>query len=370
MEPELLFSRFLSGSQQYAFICLDPQGIVTAWRGAAAALFGYSEAEMLGRSSAELFVPEDRERGFVEYELELARKVGHSEDDRWHVRKDGVRIWVMGITHAVRDDNGEVLGFVKTSRDRTDMRAWSEKLQNEDQRLNEAHERTLAFLRTLGHELRNPLSPLTNAALIIERLHDDERTRRAVEIVKNQARILTRLAEELMHVAQLEARKVTLQRVTVDVRGAVQGAVNAMDGAAQQAGLALEAVMPAGPLYAALDPERFQQVLVNLISNSIKYTPQGGSIWAKVTQEGTEIVFRIEDTGIGIQPDMLPRIFDLFSRQPEAEGLDPKGLGIGLAVVREIVQLHGGSVQARSGGHGLGSEFTVRLPAAEAPKPA
>lgn len=364
-QPAELIDRFVLENRKYAFICMDAQGTIAGWLGAAEEIFGFTAGEMIGRPIAELFVAEDRERGFVEHELEIARKVGHSEDDRWHLRKDGTRIWLVGACHAVRDDAGDVTGFVKVTRDRTDLRSWTEKLENQAGELNAARERTLSFLRTLGHEMRNPLAPLSNAARIIERLHDDEKTRKALQIIDMQLRTLQRLAQELMHAAQLDAGKVKLQLEASDLRSSIKVAVAALRQAAEDKGLHLEAILPSGPLMARLDEERFQQVLLNLITNSIKYTPPGGAVWIKPTQEGNEIALRIEDTGIGIDPEVLPRIFDLFSRQPEAEGMDPGGLGIGLAVVREVVHLHHGSVQARSGGAGKGSEFTVRLPAAE-----
>lgn len=365
MTPEQLLEAFVSANQQYAFLCMDPSGVITSWSGAAEDVFGYTQAEMVGRSAAQLFAPEDRERGFVEHELQVAASAGHAEDDRWHVRKDGARVWVIGVTQAIRNQDGSLAGFVKVARDRTDIRSWTEKIERDEKGITAAHQRTLAFLRTLGHEMRNPLAPLTNAAHIIERLHLDERTARAVEIIRGQAKLLQRLAEELMQVAQLEAGKVSLSLVTADLRTAIVRAQTALQPTADAKGLNLQAILPQGPLLVAIDEDRFQQVLVNLISNAIKYTPSGGSVWLKATQEGTEVVLRVEDTGAGIAPEVLPRIFDLFSREPQAEALDPKGLGIGLAVVREIVNLHKGSVQARSGGHGKGSEFSVRLPAAE-----
>lgn len=367
MSPGSLLDRFLLDMEsQYAFICMDTAGSITAWLGAAESIFGYSADEMIGRSIADLFTPEDLNRGFVEHELAIASKVGHSEDDRWHQRKDGTRVWLVGATHAVRNDAGAIEGFVKVSRDRTDLRSWTEQLESKADGLHAARERTLSFLRTLGHEMRNPLAPLSNAAQIIERLHQDEKTRKAVDIIKVQTRTLQRLAAELMQAAQLEAGNVSLRLTPMDIRDSIRVAVAALQQAAEDKGLHLEAILPEGELLARLDEDRFQQVLLNLITNAIKYTPPGGSVWVKPTQEGTEIVLRVEDTGIGIDPAVLPRIFDLFSREPEAQGMDPGGLGIGLAVVREVVQLHQGSVQARSGGAGKGSEFTVRLPAVDA----
>ena len=129
--------------------------------------------------------------------------------------------------------------------------------------------------------------------------------------------------------------------------------------------------MPAGPLPVRADPVRLRQVLGNLLANAIKYTPEGGRVWVKATGEGAEAVVRVEDTGVGIGPDMLPRIFELFTQYEAAAGRSAGGLGIGLALVKELVELHGGLVQVRSDGRGKGSEFTVRLPldAGDGPTP-
>jgi two-component system CheB/CheR fusion protein len=263
---------------------------------------------------------------------------------------------------SVRDQAGKLLGFVKVARDRTDLHAWTEGLEHERERLYAAHQRTLQFLRTLGHEMRNPMAPLQNSAFILQKLHSDEKTARVVGIIQSQVGALKRLAEDLMEVSRLEGGKVGLVLAPADLREVALRAVTALQPQARGKGVTLECILPAGSLPVRLDEDRFQQVLLNLVGNAIKYTPAGGSVWLKPTQEGDEVLLRVEDTGIGIEPDILPRIFDLFSREQAAQEVDPGGLGIGLAVVREVVQLHGGSVQARSAGPGKGSEFTVRLP--------
>jgi signal transduction histidine kinase len=210
--------------------------------------------------------------------------------------------------------------------------------------------------------MRNPMAPLQNSAFILQRLHTDERTAKVVEIIQSQVNALRRLAEDLMEVSRLEGGQVGVNLEPVDLRDVVQRTVQGLQDEARARRLRLEVILPHGSLPVRIDPDRFQQVLLNLIGNAIKYTPEGGTVWIKPTQEGGEVVLRVEDTGIGIEPAMLPRIFDLFSREASAQDVDPGGLGIGLSVVRELVRLHGGSVQARSPGPGKGSEFTVRLP--------
>jgi PAS domain S-box-containing protein len=358
-----LIDGLLTQTKEYALVPLDAEGRVVAWYGAAETLLGHTAQEAIGRHVGELlFTPEDRAKGFHEHELEVARRDSRSEDDRWHLRKDGTRIWVTGSVDAIRDAQGQLIGFVKVMRDRSDLHTWTKGLEAERDRLQAAHQRTLQFLRTLGHEMRNPMAPLQNSAFILEKLHSDERTRRVIDIIQSQVGALRRLAEDLMEVSRLEGGKVGLQLEPADLREVALGSVTALQPEARLKGVALECILPAGRLPVRIDADRFQQVLLNLVGNAIKYTPAGGSIWLKPTQEGDDVLLRVEDTGIGIDPEELPRIFDLFSREQAAQDVDPSGLGIGLAVVREVMQLHGGSVQARSAGRDKGSEFTVRLP--------
>jgi PAS domain S-box-containing protein len=158
-----LLKLFLEQAENHAVICIDPAATVVGWLGAAQEVFGYSPDEAVGQPAAIIFTPEDLESGFDRYELALARHESRSEDDRWHVRKDGTRIWVTGSVDAIKDNSGQLLGYVKVVRDRTDLRIRIEALENEVHALKASKQRTDLFLNTLGHELRNPLSPIRTA---------------------------------------------------------------------------------------------------------------------------------------------------------------------------------------------------------------
>jgi PAS domain S-box-containing protein len=361
---EHLLRLYLARSRDHAVICIDPAGKVLAWLGSAARIFGYEAAEMVGADASVIFTPEDRERGIDRYELLVAREGSRSEDDRWHVRKDGARIWVTGSVDALKDEDGRLLGYVKVLRDRTDLRAQMELVENQLDALKRSQERTRVFLSTLGHELRNPLAPMRNAGHIIRRLSTDPRTVTALDIIDRQVGVLSRLAEDLMEVSRLDAGKVALKTEKVDLCEVARTAELATRATADAKGVTLESLLPATPLHVQLDVERFERVVLNLLGNALKYTPRGGCVWLKATQEGDEALLRVEDTGIGIAPEVLPRIFDLFTQERQAADLVPGGLGIGLTIVKELVGLHGGAVQARSAGAGQGAEFTVRLPLA------
>lgn len=352
-----LLAAFTARSRDHAFICMDPDGAVTGWNDAAAKMFGYDAAEAVGRPLSVLFVEEDRAKGLDRYELQVAAGDMRSEDDRWHLRKDGTRVWVTGTVEALRHDDGRLAGFVKVCRDRTDLRTQFERMEQAA-----AHSNT--FFRTLGHELRNALAPLKSAALIIQRSSQDAGVGRALQIVGNQAAVLARMADDLMNVERLAQGAVELQLERADLRRILEDLALSFEPDALDKGLRIRVILPGSPLLVAIDRPRFQQVVVNLLANAVKYTPAGGSVFVKCTQEGSDVVLRVEDTGVGIAPDVLPRVFELFTRATIAVRMEPGGLGIGLAIVKQIVELHGGTVQARSNGDGHGSEFTVRLPAA------
>lgn len=358
-----LIGSLLENGRDHAVICMDAEGVIVAWLGGAPEIFGYTADEMVGSRFARIFTPDDRQKSLDQYELDVASANSRSEDERWHLRKDGTRIWATGTVNALRGSDGRVIGFVKVVRDRTDLRTQIESLENQLAGLREGQERTHLFLKTLGHELRNPLAPLATAAHIIGRLSDDPRVDSTLKIVARQIDVLSRLADDLLDVSRLEAGKLELRLQRLDLRNLLADMVVSLQATAADRGLTLTAILPDGPLELEADVPRLQQVILNLVGNAIKYTPEGGRIWVKATQEGPDIVCRVEDTGIGIAPAVLPRIFDLFTQERQAQDMEPGGLGVGLALVRRIVELHRGTVQARSAGVGKGAEFTVRLPA-------
>ena len=354
-DPAFLIEKFLTQAKEHALICLDVDGSISAWMGAAALIFGYQEEEVLGRHIGLLFTPEDLRLGLDKYEIGVALRDGRSEDDRWHVRQDGTRIWVTGAVVGIRDIDDRVVGLVKVVRDRTDLRTRLDAAENRV-------ERTTAFLRTLGHELRNPLAPLKSAIAILERTNSDPRGERAISIMHAQMDALERLTDDLVDVTRLDLGRAELKLSLVDLGQFLKDTCIAFDPVAKQKGIEFQTLVPDGALRAMIDQNRFQQVVLNLLSNALRYTPAGGKIWLKASQEGDEVVIKVEDTGMGIEPEMLPKLFDLFTRETKATEVAPEGLGIGLSVVKKVVELHGGTVQAKSSGLGKGAEFAVRLP--------
>lgn len=357
-----LLEMALPEMRDYALVLLDPAGVVVGWLWGSEEVFGYSETEAVGRPASFLFVPEDLDKGLDRHELEIAARDSRSQDDRWHLRKDGQRIWASGTVTALRDESG-VRGFVKVVRDRTDLRFGNEARANKLADTEAALDRTNEFLKTLGHELRNPLGPIKNCAHLLPRLSEDPRLHKLAATIGNQVAVLERIAGDLMEVARLEHKHLGLRFAEIDARELVTESVAGHAPAAKAKGIDLQALTPDYPIWVKADADRLRQPLGNLLSNAIKYTPASGNVWVKVTIEAEDLVVRVQDTGIGVDPETLPRIFDLFTQEGRARDLVPGGLGIGLAIVRQIVSLHGGVVEARSAGKGKGAEFTLRVPA-------
>ncbi len=224
------------------------------------------------------------------------------------------------------------------------------------------------FLAMLGHELRNPLGAIANAMLVLERLgKDDERAVELRAIVSRQIHHLSRLVDDLLDVTRLETGKIQLQRTRLDLRAIAERGVASLHEAGKTGQHTVELI--GEPVVVEGDATRLEQVLWNLLDNAIKYTPAGGRIAVTVTREGGEAVLRVRDTGAGIAPELLPRIFDLFVQADASLDRAQGGLGLGLTLVRRLVALHGGQVEVASAGRGQGSVFTVRLPALEGAAP-
>jgi signal transduction histidine kinase/CheY-like chemotaxis protein len=223
-----------------------------------------------------------------------------------------------------------------------------------------------AFLAMLSHELRNPLGAITTAVELLDRLDDDTVAERARAVIARQAEHLARLVDDLLDVSRATSGKITLRREVVDLGAITRDAVAALT--ARRAADAPDVAVDVGPVHVHGDPVRLEQVVSNLTENALKYTPTGGRIDVRLREEDGHAVLTVEDTGIGIAPDLLPHVFDLFVQADRSLDRAAGGLGIGLTLVRRIVELHRGSVEATSEGPGRGSRFTVRLPStAEAP---
>ena len=236
--------------------------------------------------------------------------------------------------------------------------------------LREADHRKNEFLATLAHELRNPLAPLRNSLELV-RLREDSPSaiRHARELMNRQVEQMTRLVEDLLDVTRIAQGKLVLKKEHIDLDPAITQAVQMNAPLREARRHRLSVSLSPTPLWVEADPVRLVQVLVNLLNNAAKYTPDGGEIAISATREGNEAVVRVKDNGVGIPPEKLNQIFEMFTQLDSDAEHAQSGLGIGLTLVRRLVELHGGSVSVTSLGVGKGSEFVVRLPSTTAGSP-
>jgi two-component system CheB/CheR fusion protein len=353
-------ARFLETTPDYALILTSPDGIIREWLGAAERVIGYPAAEARGRSLSILFTEDDLARGLDAHEIAVAHAQGRSEDDRWHVRKDGSRFWASGVLTSLRGDDGSVIGLCKVLRDKTDVRIQLQGLENSVRTRDEALAQRAAFMSSIAHELRNPLMPIVSALGLLQRPDAAHLTGKAVKILDHQVAILRRLVDDLNKGTLDIDSPIRLTMEPVDLQATLRLVTDSLGEAAAAKQQHLSLVLPPATIRVRADPQRLQQMLLNLVGNAIKYTPRGGHVDLSASVEADMAVIRIEDDGIGIAPDVLPRIFELFTREERQP--DIEGQGIGLAVVKRLAALHGGYIEARSAGHDKGSVFGLRLP--------
>ena len=363
MSGEQYLKLMLDQDCEHAIIMLDPKGLITGWYCGAESVFGYKADDVIGRPSSMLFVPEDVQKGMPSYEMAVASHDRDAEDDRWMLRKDGMRIWVTGTLAPLKDENEQLIGYGKILRNRTDLKSRLEWLEKQVQTHELAIDRKNNFISTLAHEIRNPLAAISTALELLNKIgSQDPNGVFARATIARQVEFLSRLVHDLLEVTRAGTGKIQLKKEIIPIQDAISAAVDACRPAVDLQTHDFDVIMPDAPIFIEADRARLQQVFVNLIENACKYTQYGGRIWIKATVEGNDAIMKVEDNGIGISPEVMPLIFDLFTQAEFDVGRRKEGLGIGLSVVRDLVTLHGGSVHVRSDGIGKGSEFTVRLP--------
>jgi PAS domain S-box-containing protein len=363
--------RVVDGLRDHAIFLIDASGRIASWNAGAERLLGYTPEEAVGRDVAIVFVPEDRERGLPAIELKAAAEEGVAEDKRWHLRKDGSLLWASGSVEPVRDEAGGLLGFVKVMRDDTDRKRLEEALEVHAQDLKAKADDLLAaaqakdaFLATVSHELRGPLNAILGWVRILRTTDEAPLRERAAETIERSSRGLAKLIEDLMDMSRIVAGKVHLEERPVDLNSIAAAAREVVHVAAQAKEIDLRAETRGIRTMVTGDPDRLQQVALNLLANAVKFTPNGGRIAIRVGEEDGLAVLAVSDTGRGIAPDLLPHVFDRFRQGAQDRLKGEKGLGLGLAIARQLVELHGGTIDAHSEGEGKGATFRVRLPLA------
>ncbi|WP_218509643.1 chemotaxis protein CheB [Variovorax sp. dw_308] len=364
-----------STTRDFAIITTDEGGAIVTWNAGAQRIFGYRDDEMIGRPFAAIFTPEDRAKGVPEAELRKAREEGRSEDERWHQRKDGSRLFCSGVTTPLESDVGK--GFAKIARDMTGTKQQEmaqEHLLYKEQRASlnaqTANELKDKFLAVMSHELKQPLNLIQMNAELLTRLPEvagHPGVRRIGETIKravgSQSKIINDLLD-LLDLSRIRTGKLRLNRTAVALDEVAHTLAHAGSADLERKKLALEVNAEEG-LVCHGDRVRIEQVVWNLINNAVKFTPEGGRITVEAVREGDMARISVSDTGSGIAPEFVPHVFGMFNQAGGEDTAANTGLGIGLALVQELTHAHGGEVAVASDGLGKGATFTVRFPLQE-----
>jgi signal transduction histidine kinase/ActR/RegA family two-component response regulator len=275
-------------------------------------------------------------------------------------------VWAMNaLTNVtVLDQPVRVMTLISALRTAINARRRQYELRDRLEALRQADRQKDEFLATLSHELRNPLAPIRNALHVLRLAGGDEQTRaRVVDTLERQTGSVIRLVDDLLELSRINQGRIELRKERIRLNAVLRSALESSAPIVEAAGHELIVAEPPEPVLLNADPVRLTQVIANLLNNAAKYTEKGGRIVLSARSYGSEAVISVRDTGIGIPADMLSRIFDMFVQVDSSRDRSRQGLGIGLTLVKRLVELHGGTVEARSEGHGKGSEFIVRLPA-------
>jgi PAS domain S-box-containing protein len=362
-QSEERFRLLVEGVKDYAIFMLDPEGRVTSWNSGAQRIKGYDAREIIGQHFSAFYPREAVDKKWPEQELAMAREHGRFEDEGLRLRKDGSSFWANVVVTPLYDREGVLVGYAHVTRDLTDKKRV--------EALERAERHTSEFLAMLAHELRNPLAPISNALHLLARKPAADPTEQWVRaVLHRQTAQLTRLVDGLLDVSRITRSAIALNKKPLDVRSVVAAAVEASMQWMQTRGHQLSLDLPAGEALPVLaDEARLTQVVQNLLHNAAKYTREGGEVAVSARREAGEVLIAVKDNGIGMEPELLESAFDLFKQGEQALHRPQGGLGLGLTLVQRLVRLHGGTVQARSGGTDRGSEFIIRLPATDASAP-
>ena len=372
MRPEeaAIYLAALVESADDAIVSKDLNGIIRSFNPAAERLFGYTAAEITGKPVTVLIPPErqDEETRILE-SLRAGERIDHYETIR--LTKDGRRIEVSLTVSPVRTPAGEIVGASKIVRDVTERnRAAAERerlLRNERAARMEAERANRAkddFLAMVSHELRTPLNAILGWTELLRTARESDAAmfEQGLEVIARNARLQVQLISDLLDVSRIVSGKIALELSRVDVNDVIANSVEALQAAAADKNIELAARLDDEPVLTVGDSARLQQIVWNLLSNAIKFTPAGGRVTVDLQRADGRLRITVTDTGIGIRPEFLPDLFERFRQASPLTTRRHGGLGLGLSIVKYLTELHGGSIEASSGGEGQGASFTVELP--------
>lgn len=357
-----IFQLLVSSVRDYAIFLLDPQGHIATWNAGAERIKGYKPSEIIGRHFSAFYSEEDIRNGKPERELEIAKRDGSVEDEGWRLRKDGTRFWANVVITAVYDSHRQLRGFAKVTRDVTERR----QAEETERALLVAQEGSRAkdeFLMTLSHELRTPMTAVLGWARMLPGIPpNDPMFRDAVNAIAGGAKLQARLIDDILDVSRIVSGKMRLNTETIEAASLITNAVDTVIPTAEAKEITITTSLAPGLGLITADSTRLQQVIWNLVTNAVKFTPRKGSIRVLAQRTPSHLEISVSDTGEGIDTRFLPHIFEPFRQAESPQTRTHGGLGLGLSIVRYIVEAHGGTVSAESKGRGTGSTFVVRIP--------
>jgi PAS domain S-box-containing protein len=364
------FHLLVESVQDYGIAMLNANGLIVSWNAGAERISGYEAGEILGQHFSLFYPGEHIAGGRPRTELETAAATGRCEAEGWQIRKDKSRYWANVVIAAIRTAEGELRGFSFVTQDLTARKQAEEEraqlLAKEREARAEAEEANHAkdeFLLVLSHELRTPLTAIIGwMGLLRRQTLPPEDTALALESIDRSAKAQARLIEDLLDASHMIAGKFPISSSPMHLGLAIRGAANAVEPSAQAKEIRLTVTGDTAPAWVNGDVQRLEQAFSNLLTNAIKFTPQGGEVEVRTAVQESRVEVAICDTGVGVEAQHLDAIFDRFRQVDSTETRQYSGLGLGLAIVRYIVEAHGGTVHARSHGAGQGTTFLVRLP--------
>ena len=382
-QSEEMFRLLIDSVEDYAIFMLDPSGHVMTWNLGAERIKGYTPDEILGKHFSVFYSQSDLENGKPAHNLAEAMNNGRVEDEGWRLRKDGTRFWANVVITAVYDDHRQLRGFAKVTRDITARKQAEETqralLEQREARLvieeekrrvessyraaQEANRAKDEFLMTLSHELRTPMTAILGWSRLVPTLdRDDPMFLEAIAAIGRSAQLQAKLIDDVLDVSRIVSGKLRLTLETVDVIPMLRDTLETVRASADAKGIKLTTHFEPNIGSITVDATRIHQIVWNLLTNAVKFTPKGGSVDLAATRSASQLFICVTDSGEGIDPQFLPHMFEPFHQAETPSTRVHGGLGLGLSIVRYLVEAHGGSVSAESEGRGKGARFTVAIP--------
>jgi PAS domain S-box-containing protein len=354
--------RFIMDSAPQKIFTAKPNGAIDYFNPQWTEFTGLSFEQIKGWGWKQFIHPDDVEENVRLWQHAIDTGEPFQFEQRFR-RADGEYRWHLSRAQVMRDAEGNVVMWVGSNTDIHEQRQTANQLRQYAADLSESDRRKNEFLAMLAHELRNPLAPIRNALQIMTLMSGDEKAvRSASQMMERQVGQMVRLVDDLLDVSRISRGKIELRKGRIELASAVNHAIEAARSQFKSMDHELTITLPPKPIFLNADPTRLAQVVGNLLNNACKFTNKGGRIWLTVEREGEQAVIRVRDSGIGIAADQLPRVFDMFMQADTSLERLVSGLGIGLTLVQDLVEMHEGTVEVHSAGVGQGSEFVVRLP--------